>query len=152
MKNHESIKRIENLGKIMNYPAIILGACILEKTITLDKRTESIEHYMSLEPSEAKEFIKDIRAIEESLGSGREIFNSRVGVNGKRSIVAKRDIRQGEALRLEDLNFKRPGTHLSASRYLEVIGKIAKRDLKENEFIMFNDLEDNEIKNEFNKF
>ena len=46
--------------KLMNFPAIVLGASMLEKTITLDKKTEAIEHYMSLEPQEAKEFVRTL--------------------------------------------------------------------------------------------
>jgi len=42
--------------KLMNYAALVMGANVLEKTLTLDKNTEEIEHFMSLEPQEAKEF------------------------------------------------------------------------------------------------
>jgi len=45
--------------KLMNYAALIFGADMLEKTITLDKKIDAIEHIMSLEPHEAKEFVDE---------------------------------------------------------------------------------------------
>ena len=42
----------------MNYAALALGANFIEKTITLDKTTDAVEHYMSLEVQEIKELIQ----------------------------------------------------------------------------------------------
>ena len=126
---------------LMNFPAIILGASMLEKTITLDKKTEEIEHYMSLEPIEAKEFVRDVRAVEEALGTGREMFNTQIGTGGRRSIVAKREIPKGKIIEIEDLEFKRPGTHIPAGEYQNVLDKRATKDFAHDEHLDYAFLE-----------
>jgi len=127
--------------KLMNYPAIVLGADILEKTITLDKATESIEHFMSLEPPEAKEFVQEIRAIEEAMGTARVMFSTQINSGGRRGIVAKRDIPKGKVIEIDDLDFKRPGNFIPAGDYQNVLEKKAKKDFSKDEFLEYEHLE-----------
>jgi len=130
-----------SLGDYMNYAALGLGANFLEKTISLNKDTNAVEHYMSLEPKELKEFIRKVREVEQAFGNPRIIFNSRVRVTNRRSIMAKRKIKKGKIIELEDLTFKRPGNYLSVERYEEVLGKRATRDIEGDTFISENDFE-----------
>ena len=128
-------------GMYMNFAALALGVNMIEKNITKDVATESIEHMMALEIEHAKEFVEKIRAVEAAFGTSREIFSSQVGSGGRRSIVAKHPISKGKQISINDLDFKRPGTHIPPGRYQEVVGKIAKWDIKENEMIDWNDIE-----------
>lgn len=130
-----------SVGEIMNYAALGLGVNFIEKTITLDKSTNAVEHYMSLEPDELKNFIERIREVEKAFGNPRIIFNSRVKLSNRRSILAKNNIVKGAVIKLEDLTFKRPGTHLSVERYEEVVGKRAMRDIAADTFLSENDFE-----------
>jgi len=130
-----------SLGDCMNYAALGLGVNFIEKTITLDKATNAVEHYMSLEPKEFKQFVVKVREIERALGSSRIIFNSRVKKDHRRSIMTARKIKKGKVIKLKDLAFKRPGTHLSVEKYQEVVGKKATQDLETNIFISENDYE-----------
>jgi len=124
-----------SVGTAMNFAAIALGADLLEKTITADRATEAVEHYMSLEPRELAGFVKDVRAVEAALGDPRIIFSSRVNAEHRRSIQAKRAIAKGATIRLEDLDFRRPGTRLPADRYEEIVGRKAARDIPAGEFL-----------------
>ncbi len=128
-------------GGIMNFAAVALGANLIEKTITLNKKTNAVEHIMSLEPSEMKPFIERLRAVEQALGNPRIIFSSRVKDEIRRSITAKRKIEKGQKITIDDIDFKRPGSYLPANMYEEVVNRKAKRDIKEGEFIKLNDLE-----------
>jgi adenosine phosphosulfate reductase beta subunit len=125
----------------MNFAALGMGVDFIEKTITLDKTTDAVEHYMSLEPSEMKEFVDKIRKAEEGFGDPRVIFNSRVKKQNRRSIMTAKKIKKGQTIKIDDLEFKRPGIYLSVERYEEVIGKKAVRDLEEDLFISENDYE-----------
>lgn len=128
--------------KLMNYPALVMGADILEKTLTLDKNTEAIEHFMSLEPHEAKEFVTEVRAIEEAVGSSRIMFSKKVNEAARRSIVAKEDIKKGENITIEKLEFKRPGNvGISCADYQTACSKKAARDIKKDEFITWDMVE-----------
>jgi len=125
-----------SVGGLMDYAAVALGANMLEKTITLNRETEQVEHFMSLEPQEFREFVENIRAIEQAMGDARVIFRSRVGEDARRSFVAKRDIMKGEELTPDLLDFKRPGNAgISCSEYEKVVGKKAKKDISRDKFV-----------------
>jgi N,N'-diacetyllegionaminate synthase len=96
-------------GMAMNFAAVALGATMLEKTVSQNKHTEHVEHYMSLEPGEFREFVRLVRSVESGLGSAAILFQDRVGTGARRCFVAKRDIRAGERIRLDALDFQRPG-------------------------------------------
>ena len=53
----------------------------------------------------------------------------------RKSILAKRDIKKGEAFTQENLTVKRPGDGISPMRWYDVLGKTAKRDFAEDEKI-----------------
>ena len=54
-----------SIGGDMDIAAISLGADLVEKTITLDRTSRSVEHIMSLEPAEMKSFVRQIRDLEQ---------------------------------------------------------------------------------------
>ena len=129
-------------GGLMNYAAVALGADMLEKTITLDRETEKVEHFMSLEPQELKGFVEDIRALEEAMGNSRIIFKSRVKESARRSFVAKKNIRAGEEISSNLLDFKRPGdAGISCGDYEMIVGRKVKKDVKKDEFLQWEMLE-----------
>ncbi len=129
-------------GDLMNFPAIALGASILEKTITIDKTIEHVEHFMSLELDELKAFIQNIRAIEEAMGDPNILTTSRVEESVRRSIVAKRDIKKGEKLTRNSLDFMRPGdAGIACSEGFEVLDKTVLKNISKGSFLQWNMLE-----------
>lgn len=127
-----------SFGDIMNYAAVALGVNMLEKTVTLDKTTEHVEHYMSLEPQELKGFIKNIRVIEQAMGNPEILQSSRVNDLGRRSFVAKTDIKAGETVELLMVDFRRPGNEgISVAEGYSVLGKKAKQDIKAGTFLQW---------------
>lgn len=118
--------------------AVALGARVIEKHFTLDKSMEGPDHKASLEPDELKVMVKSIRNIEKALGDGIKI-PSRSELKNKdiarKSIVAKSPIKKGQIFSEENLSTKRPAKGISPMKWYEVIGKVAKRDYKEDELI-----------------
>lgn len=118
--------------------AVALGATVIEKHFTLDKNMPGPDHKASLEPAELADMIRAIRNINAALGDGRkkaslsEMKNKPVT---RKSIVAARDISQGEILTEENIATKRPGTGLSPMIWSKVLNQKAKRDFKEDELI-----------------
>lgn len=84
--------------------------------------------------------MEEVRAVEAALGNPRVIFSSRVKAEHRRSILAARDIRKGERISLEALDFKRPGTRIPVDRYQEVVGRTAPRDIPAGTFLDLPDL------------
>lgn len=118
--------------------AVALGARVIEKHFTLDRSLPGPDHAASLEPAELKAMVAAIRNIELALGNGikraspSEVRNIAVA---RKSLVASRLIRAGEAFTVENITAKRPGTGISPMRWDEVIGRSAARDFALDELI-----------------
>ena len=115
-----------------------LGATIIEKHFTLDKKMEGPDHKASLEPDELKAMVTAIRNIELAFGTGHKSITESERKNleaARKSIVASRQIKKGELFTEENLTVKRPGNGISPMRWDEVIGQIAKRDFLEDQLI-----------------
>ena len=113
------------LGIEVPIAAAALGARIIEKHFTLDKKLLGPDHKASLEPGELKEMIKAIRNIEKALGDGIKKPNkSEIEIIkvARRSLIATRDIRIGEIIKESDIIIKRPGTGIPPKFKEIVIG------------------------------
>ncbi len=130
-------------GWTMDIAAVALGANLLEKTITLDKTTRSCEHIFSLEEDEAITFIKTIRELEIALGSYRRRLSkeARMGkLKGRRSAFLVRDMKSGDEIKKEDIEFRRPGYGIPPDMETCLIGRRLKRDLKAGHMLKWSDL------------
>ena len=118
--------------------AVARGAVVIEKHFTLDRNLPGPDHQASLEPGELKAMVRLIRQVEAGLGSphkipaASEIKNMSVA---RKSLVAARDIRQGELFTAENLTVKRPGTGISPLYYWKWLGKVAERAYQRDEVI-----------------
>ena len=119
------------LGIVVDIAAVALGASVIEKHFTLDKKMDGPDHAASLDPSELRAMVDAIRNIELAIGSEvKELTNSEkpnIDV-ARKSIVAKRFIKKGEVFSSSNLTTKRPGSGLSPMKWDSIIGKVAKQD------------------------
>lgn len=118
--------------------AVAMGAVTIEKHLTLDKTMEGPDHKASLEPKEFKAFVHAIRHIEKAMGTGekRPTFSEQGNrLIARKSIIAKKDILKGEIFTEENITTKRPGSGISPMKWPFVLGRIAGRDFREDEFI-----------------
>ncbi|NCB96818.1 MAG: N-acetylneuraminate synthase [Bacteroidia bacterium] len=148
-----NLKAMDTLRKTFNLPvgysdhtqgieipiaAVAMGAVVIEKHFTLNKNMDGPDHKASLEPEELKSMVKAIRNIETAIGDGTKqpTVSERKNIAiARKSIVARRPIKQGEQFSDENIATKRPGTGLSPMRWNDVIGKFAKRSFEEDEMI-----------------
>jgi len=124
--------------------AVTLGAKVIEKHFTLDRNMDGPDHKASLEPNELKMMVKSIRNIEKAMGDGIKRCNKNEENTknvARKSIVAARDISKDEVITINDISFKRPGFGLEPKYADLIIGKKARRNMKEDEFITFSDVE-----------
>ncbi len=119
--------------------AVAMGAKVVEKHFTLDKKMEGPDHRASLDPSELKAYIKEIRRVEQYLGSAeKEPTQDEKDTRNRlqKSLVAAKSISKGEIFSAENIVAKRTGGKgISALDYDTVIGKVAGRDYVKNEII-----------------
>lgn len=113
-------------GWEMDIAAIALGANMVEKTITLDRTTPSIEHLFSIEPHEMKQFVGSVRDLEKALGNPRRILGPaerQRGNGARRSIVLKKNMKKGDILESPALGYARPGGGISPDLADMIVGR-----------------------------
>jgi len=130
------------LGTCIPLAAVSKGACIIEKHFTLDKDMFGWDHKVSATPSELEQICQNSIRINKSLGTNRicSVEEDETKKEFRRSIVITRDIKKGEIIKEEDLDFKRPGTGLSPEEIKYVIGRELKKDMKYDEILLLEDL------------
>ncbi len=119
--------------------ATALGATVIEKHFTLDKKMKGPDHKASLEPDELKAMVKAIRNIDLAMGDGIKKPSPSENKNikiARKSIVAKTAIQKGDIFSENNITTKRPGTGVSPMRWNEVIGKKAIKDFSEDDLIV----------------
>jgi N-acetylneuraminate synthase/N,N'-diacetyllegionaminate synthase len=128
------------LGSRAALGAVALGACMIEKHITLDRDLPGPDHWFSADPEEIRELVAGIRFMEEALGSSLlEPTEKERGMRelARRSIVASRDIDEGETIGRDMLALRRPGTGLAPKFLAEVLHRRAARPIRRHEPISF---------------
>ena len=118
--------------------AVAMGATVIEKHFTLDRNLPGPDHKASIEPEELKAMVIAIRNIEIALGDGiKRVTPSEVRNKSivRKSLVASRPIKAGEKFSEMNITAKRPGIGTSPMLWDELMGRIARRDFAQDEFI-----------------
>ena len=132
------------LGITVPIIAVAMGASVIEKHFTLDKNLQGPDHQASLEPSDLKEMVTQIRLVETALGSSEKMpVESELEIKkvARKSIVAKIDIPRGTLITRNMIAIKRPGTGLSPKYVDSITGKKARDNIKRDEMITANKVE-----------
>jgi pseudaminic acid synthase len=120
-----------SLGVVAPIVAVALGACFIEKHLTLRRADGGVDSHFSLEPTEFRTMAANVRRAEAMLGApafgpGIAEESSRIF---RRSLFVVRDVMAGEEFSRENVRSIRPGFGL-APRFLEVVlGKRAARGI-----------------------
>ena len=120
------------MGIAVPVAAVALGACIIEKHLTLSRADGGPDGAFSLEPHEFKAMVDAVRIAEKSLGvpqfgPGEREKNS---LTFRRSLFVVEDMSKGEVFSASNLRSIRPGYGLH-TRYLpEIVGKRAAREIE----------------------
>lgn len=146
--NLRFMERLRNFGVPVGYSghergiavstvASALGACIIERHITLDRTMDGPDHAASLEPHGFRKMVRDIQQINSALGTGEEKFISRGEILNRevlgKSLVASRRVEPGEKITSEMVTVKGPALGLSPQRYPELIGRTSTRVIEVDE-------------------
>ena len=115
--------------------AVGVGACLLEKHLTLDRTAKGPDHAASLEPGAMAEYCALARigfAMRGPIAKGVLEIEKGVREQTRQSVVAKVDLRSGTILTREMLTVKRPGTGVPAAEIEKVVGRKLVRAVKGN--------------------
>ena len=131
------------LGFTAAIAATALGACVIEKHLTLDKRMAGPDHKASLTPKEFARMVQEIRSTEIMLGSKEKTptrSEQKLIPIVRKSVVAFEPITKGKKFTTGNLGVKRPGTGLHPRFYFKLLGKKTKRTLQRDELITKRDV------------
>ena len=123
--------------------AVALGACVIEKHLTLDRSLPGPDHRASLEPDELAELVRVVGETWRALGDGHkrcmpcEAETRRVA---RRSLFATRDLPAGEVLRSSSVEALRPGNGISPARLPELVGRRVLRVVAKGKMLCEDDL------------
>ena len=121
--------------------AVAMGAEIIEKHITLDRRMKGTDQAGSLGTDGINRMVRDIRVIEMSFGREEIFIDPSVQVAKEkleRTIATNRLIKKGEVISEEDLQLLSPGDGYKWSEIDTVIGKATLFEIGKNEIIYKN--------------
>lgn len=121
-----------SLGIYTCLGAAALGACVLEKHFTIDRKWPGPDNPISIEPDELKALIEGSRAIFEALGGKKAIQPGEKPVINfaYASVVTIRAVKKGEKFSLDNIWVKRPGTgYFMAGSLHKILGRKARRSL-----------------------
>jgi sialic acid synthase SpsE len=121
--------------------AYFLGARVIEKHFSDTKGKKGNDHFHSLDVVDLKKFTNNIGLIKKIIKNkkGRNLLNcERIPrKNARRSIVTNGQIKKGEIFSNKNLIMKRPGTGIPPTKINMIIGKKAKRNLKDDHILNF---------------
>ena len=126
------------IGISVPVAAVAMGAEIIEKHVTIDRRMKGSDHAGSLGPDGVMRMTRDIRLMDMSLGE-KDIFVAE-GIETarkklQRSIATRRPINPGELISEDDIHLLSPGDGFSWSDREKVVGRKAKQAIATNEII-----------------
>lgn len=119
------------MGGTVAVGAAALGARMVEKHLTLRRADGGPDGAFSMEPAEFAQMVREIRIIDQALGSESYTLTAtqQLEHEGSRSLFVVADIRAGEVLTPENIRSIRPGNGLHTMHYEAVLGKRAGVDL-----------------------
>jgi len=134
-----------------SFAAVVLGARVIEKHFTLNRKGDFPDDFMSLDPGMFKELADGVRKIEASLkdkGQEKKVTpaEKKIRAWAFHSVVSDIDLKKDDKIRLGNVRPARPGWGISA-RYLDplyskkLIGKKVRKNIPKNTVVRWRDLQ-----------
>ena len=132
-----------SFGSLAPVVAVSLGAQVIEKHVCLSRDIESPDSGFSMEMSEFAQMVKDVRNACKIKGNATYELteHEKDGLGGRRSLVAVKDIAQGEMFTKDNVRSVRPAIGIKPKYYSQLLGRKAKKAYRFGEPIGMDALE-----------
>ena len=130
-----------------NYTAVAavpLGACVIEKHVTLDRNFKGPDHAFALDPVGMRDLVKGVRETEKTMGSYHRVLSEsemKARKMARRSIVAKTSIEKGTVFTRENVKISRPGNGIHPKYLDRLLRRKAAANIEKEEIISWDMLE-----------
>jgi sialic acid synthase SpsE len=124
--------------------AVAMGAKIIEKHFTYDKKADGPDHMLSADTEEMSWIVQAVRSFELMRGSGIKMpaqSESTTRLNNRKSLVLNRSVRAGSYLSRNDIGIKRPGYGIPPKYFDQVVGRRLRIDLDAEEILTWEHLD-----------
>ena len=126
-------------GTLVPIAAVAMGATVIEKHFTLDKKLNGPDHMASLSPEELKVMVRDIRILQGTLGNSMKVPQShewQTRLAARQQLVAITTIQHGQLFTPQNLGTSRAEVGTSPIHYWDMLGKTAKISYKAGDAIL----------------
>lgn len=123
--------------------AVAMGARVIEKHFTCDKKADGPDHMLSADPAEMKWLVEAVRNFEIMRGSGikRPADSEKTTRrNNRKSVVLNRSVKAGERLTEQDIAVKRPGYGIAPKYFEQIVGRKVAADMEKDAVLAWNNL------------
>ena len=124
-------------GLAVPMAAVALGACVIEKHITIDRDLPGPDHPHALEIAEFKEMVRQIHHLELALGTGiKGPVEAEIPERGwaRRGIYAATNIPEGAIISRDMLKIVRPCVNTLEPKNIDlIIGRVARKNIAAHE-------------------
>ena len=125
--------------------AYMLGAKVIEKHFTHNKKLRGNDHYHSMDSKDLELLVNNLKRINTIYGKSetKKVLNCELKSRkfARRCIVARKNLKKNQKIRENDLITLRPNTiGVPASQWKKIIGKKLKRNVKANKEIKWSDI------------
>ncbi len=118
--------------------SVAMGAEIIEKHITIDRRMKGTDQAGSLGPDGINRMVRDIRVFEKSRGVKDIFIDPKVEIAKhklERSIATNKALEKGHVITEADIHLLSPGDGFKWAEKEQIIGKQLREDIDKNEII-----------------
>lgn len=123
--------------------AVALGAKLIEKHFTLNKKMKGPDHKISADPTDFSNMVKKIRQVENMLGAGKKIIQNSESDNriqARKSLIINQTTEKGTKITKKMISVMRPATGISPKELNNVIGKTTKKRIRIYESLKWKNL------------
>jgi N-acetylneuraminate synthase len=120
------------IGSEVAAASVALGASLIEKHFTLDRKKMGMDNSMATEPKEMAELVVACRNVYSAMGTKERVLlegEEEQRLKMRRSLVVTRDVHRGEKLTANDIEAKRPGNGIPPADIGSVVGKTVTQDI-----------------------
>ncbi len=125
--------------------AVALGASIIERHFTDSKDREGPDIICSMDPGELRELIVGSKILKQERGGSKDTLLQEEQVTRDfafATVVTIKSVKKGQLFSVDNVWVKRPGSgEISAEEFNLVLGRIAVRDIKNDEHLEWSDIQ-----------